>query len=122
MRFLRLLRLAVWRAFGHDALSIAEGIGLLVHSYVLSRAAGRGLPFLQRPGKCRRICEKYRYALGRHPSGGRQHRAELSERAHRAWTLVATSLLSLWTASGVHGFLDGRASGRCYEHQNLGIW
>jgi len=102
LRFLRLLRLAVWRAFQHDAFSIAKASAyssiltffpaLLVVGSVLATWR-KGAPYMQ----------EITYALSRIlPAGTTTAMNFLRGAAQRpVGLLVSASLLTLWTASGV---------------------
>src|SRR5437660_2199677 len=114
-RFLRLLRLAFWRAFQHDAFAIAKASAyssilsffpvLLVVGLFL--ATGRkGQPYLR----------EITFALNRIlPAGSGTAMTYLQGATHRpVGLLVTASLLSLWTASGVMiSWMEGFR--RCYE-------
>src|ERR1041385_1056512 len=102
VRFLRLVRLAFWRAFQHDAFAIAKASayssiltffpGLLVVGAFLATA---------------RISDAYARevggALGKIlPAGGNNVWTYLRSTSHRPiGLLISTSLITLWTASGV---------------------
>jgi membrane protein len=115
LRFFRLLRLAVWRSFQHDAFSIAKASAyssiltffpaLLVVGSVLA-ASRKGAPYLR----------EISYALSRIlPAGSNTAMNFLrSAEARPVSLLVTTSLLTLWTASGVMiSWMEGFR--RCYE-------
>src|SRR3979411_942555 len=115
LRFLRLLRLAVWRAFQHDAFSIAKASAyssiltffpaLLVVGSVLATWR-KGAPFMR----------EITYALSRIlPAGTTTAMNFLRGAAQRpVGLLVTASLLTLWTASGVMiSWMEGFR--RCYE-------
>jgi len=115
LRFFRLLRLAVWRAFQHDAFSIAKASAyssiltffptLLVVGSVLA-ASRKGAPYLR----------EISYALSRIlPAGTNTTMNFLRNTGQRPVSLlVTTSLLTLWTASGVMiSWMEGFR--RCYE-------
>src|ERR1700727_692712 len=115
LRFLRLLRLAFWRAFQHDAFSIAKASAyssiltffpaLLVLGSVLA-ASRKGAPYLR----------EISYALSRIlPAGSNTAMNFLRGAAQRPVSLLFTaSLLTLWTASGVMvSWMEGFR--RCYE-------
>jgi membrane protein len=101
LRFLQLLRLAVWRAFLHDAFAVAKASAyssiltffpaLLVVGSVL--AASRETEVYLR---------EISYALGRIlPAGSSTAVAYLKGSTDRPLgLLISTSLLTLWTASG----------------------
>jgi membrane protein len=102
LRFLRLVRLAFWRAFQHDAFATAKASAyssiltffpsLLVVGSVLAMA---------------RISDAYSrevgYALSRAlPAGASTVLSYLRTPSHRSVELlITTSLITLWTASGV---------------------
>ena len=115
LRFLRLLRLAFWRAFQHDAFSIAKASAyssiltffpaLLVVGSVLATWR-KGAPYLR----------EISYALSRIlPAGSSAAMNFLRSAAQRPVSLLITaSLLTLWTASGVMiSWMEGFR--RCYE-------
>ncbi len=115
LRFLRLLRLAFWRAFQHDAFSTAKASAyssiltffpaLLVVGSVLATWR-KGAPFLR----------EISYALSRIlPAGSGAAMNFLRSGARRPVDLLITaSLLTLWTGSGVMiSWMDGFR--RCYE-------
>src|ERR1700688_3390747 len=115
LRFLRLLRLAVWRAFQHDAFSIAKASAyssiltffpaLLVVGSVLATWR-KGAPYLR----------EISYAPSRIlPAGSNTAMNFLRGAAQRpVGLLVTASLLTLWTASGVMiSWMEGFR--RCYE-------
>src|SRR6202453_5058826 len=115
LRFLRLLRLAFWRAFQHDAFSIAKSSAysailtffpaLLVVGSVLATSR-KGAPYLR----------EISYALSRIlPAGSNTAMNFLRGAAQRPVSLLVTaSLLTLWTASGVMvSWMEGFR--RCYE-------
>ena len=102
LRFLRLLRLAFWRAFQHDAFAIAKASA---YSSILTF-----FPFLLVLGSVlatSRRTEVYlreiSYAIGRIlPAGSATALVYLKGSTQRSVSLlVGTSLLTLWTASGV---------------------
>src|SRR5437588_7987136 len=114
-RFLRLLRLAFWRAFTHDAFAIAKAsayssiltffpVLLIVGSSLASWR--KGAPYLR----------EISYALGSIlPAGSNTVLGYLKGAAqHPVRFLTTTSIISLWTASGVMiSWMDGFR--RCYE-------
>jgi membrane protein len=115
LRFLRLLRLAFWRAFEHDSFAIAKASAyssiltffpaLLVLGSVLATVRS-GQSYLQ----------EISYALSRIlPAGSNTAMNYLRGAAQRpVGLLVSTSLLTLWTASGVMiSWMEGFR--RCYE-------
>src|SRR5207249_8366374 len=99
LSFLRLLRLAVWRAFQHDAFAVAKASAyssiltffpaLLVVGSVLA-SSRKGEAYLR----------EISYALGRIlPAGSATAIAYLKgTHQHQVGLLVTTSLLTLWTA------------------------
>jgi membrane protein len=101
LRFLQLLRLAVWRAFVHDAFAVAKASAyssiltffpaLLVVGSVL--AASR---------ETEAYLREISYALGRIlPAGSSTAVAYLKGSTNRpVGLLISTSLLTLWTGSG----------------------
>ncbi len=108
-RFWRLLRLSIWRAFEHDAFAIAKASAyssiltffpaLLVVGSVLATVK-RGDVYLR----------EISYALGRIlPAGSSAAIAYLRGRTERpVGLLITTSLLTIWTASGVIiSWMDG---------------
>src|ERR1700691_248685 len=115
LRFLRLLRLAFWRSFQHDAFSIAKASAyssiltffpaLLVVGSVLATSR-QGAPYIR----------EISYALSRIlPAGSNTATNFLRGAAQRPVSLLITaSLLTLWTASGVMiSWMEGFR--RCYE-------
>jgi membrane protein len=115
LRFLRLLRLAFWRSFQHDAFSIAKASAyssiltffpaLLVVGSLLATSR-KGAPYLR----------EISYALSRIlPAGTNTAMNFLRGAAQRpVGLLVTASLLTLWTASGVMiSWMEGFR--RCYE-------
>src|ERR1700687_4228463 len=115
LRFLRLLRLAFWRAFQHDAFAIAKASAyssiltffpaLLVVGSVLATSR-KGAPYLR----------EISYALSRIlPAGGNTAMNFLRGASQRPVSLLITaSLLTLWTASGVMvSWMEGFR--RCYQ-------
>ena len=115
LRFLRLLRLAFWRAFQHDAFSIAKASAyssiltffpaLLVVGSVLATWR-KGAPYMR----------EISYALSRIlPAGSNTAMNFLRGAAQRpVGLLFSASLLTLWTASGVMiSWMEGFR--RCYE-------
>src|SRR5579864_9213206 len=114
-RILRLLRLALWRAFVHDAFAIAKAsaysmiftffpVLLIIGSALASWR--KGAPYLR----------EISYALGSIlPAGGNTALGYLKGAAkHPVSMLVTTSAITLWTASGVMiSWMEGFR--RCYE-------
>jgi membrane protein len=115
LRFFRLLRLALWRAFVHDAFATSKAAAyssILTFFPVLliigSALEGwrKGQPYLR----------EITYALGSIlPAGGTTALNYLKGAAqHPVGLLTTTSLITLWTASGVMiSWMDGFR--RCYE-------
>jgi membrane protein len=115
LRFLRLLRLAFWRAFQHDAFSIAKASAysailtffpaLLVIGSLLATSR-KGAPLL------REITDALSHIL---PAGSNMATAFLRGATQRPVSLlVSVSLLTLWTGSGVMvSWMEGFR--RCYE-------
>jgi membrane protein len=119
LRFFRLLRLAVWRAFQHDAFSTAKASAyssiltffpaLLIVGSVLATWR-KGAPFMR----------EITYAISRIlPTGANTALSFLRSAAQRPFGLiVSASLLTLWTASGVMvSWMEGFR--RCYELQKI---
>ncbi len=116
LRFLRLLRLAFWRAFEHDAFAIAKASAysciltffpaLLVVGAVLATSH-----------KTEVYLREISYALGRIlPAGSASALSYLkgSGTQRPVGLLVTTSLLTVWTASGVMiSWMEGFR--KCYE-------
>jgi membrane protein len=115
LRFFRLLRLAFWRAFEHDAFSIAKASAysliltffpaLLVLGAVLA-ASGKGAPYML----------EISYALSHILPAGSNTAMNFmrSAGARPVGLLVTASLLTLWTGSGVMiSWMEGFR--RCYE-------
>jgi membrane protein len=115
LRFLRLLRLAFWRAFVHDAFATAKASAyssiLTFFPVLLIIGSGltnwrKGAPYLR----------EVSYALGSIlPAGGSTALSYLKGAAqHPVGLLTTTSLITLWTASGVMiSWMEGFR--RCYE-------
>ena len=115
LRFLRLLRLAFWRAFQHDAFAIAKASAyssiltffpaLLVVGSVLANSR-----------KTAAYLREITYALDRIlPAGSGAALSYLKGSSPRSVELiVSASLITLWTASGVMiSWMEGFR--RCYE-------
>jgi len=115
LRFLRLLRLAFWRAFQHDSFAIAKASAyssiltffpaLLVVGSLLATSR-KGAPYLR----------EISFALSRIlPAGSNTALNYLHGAARRPFgLLLATSVLTLWTSSGVMiSWMEGFR--RCYE-------
>ena len=115
LRLLRLLRLAFWRAFVHDAFATAKAsayssiltffpVLLIIGSSLASWR--KGAPYLR----------EVSYALDSIlPAGGATALSYLKGAAqHPVGLLTTTSVITLWTASGVMiSWMDGFR--RCYE-------
>jgi membrane protein len=115
LRFLRLLRLSFWRAFVHDAFATAKAAAyssiftffpvlLIIGSGLASWR--KGAPYLR----------QISYALGSIlPAGGNTALDYLKGAAqHPVGLLTTTSVITLWTASGVMiSWMEGFR--RCYE-------
>ena len=109
LRFLRLLRLAFWRAFQHDAFSIAKACAYssILTFFPLLLVVGAVLASF-REGQV--YMREFTYALGQHSAHWQRHGHRLPARIDAAPTglLVTTSLLTLWTSSGVMvSWMDG---------------
>jgi len=115
LRFFRLLRLAFWRAFVHDAFATAKASAysmiftffpvLLIIGSTLTNWR-KGAPYLR----------EISYALGSIlPTGGSTALTFLKGAAqHPVGVVTTTSVITLWTASGVMiSWMDGFR--RCYE-------
>ncbi|HTS37432.1 MAG TPA: YihY/virulence factor BrkB family protein [Candidatus Solibacter sp.] len=114
-RFLRLLRTSLWRAFVHDAFATAKAAAyssiftffpvlLIIGSALASWR--KGAPYLR----------EISYALGSIlPAGGNTALSYLKGAAqHPVGLVTTTSVVTLWTASGVMiSWMDGFR--RCYE-------
>src|SRR5213080_4903207 len=102
LRFMRLLRLAFWRAFQHDAFAIAKAsaYSAILTFFPLLLVVGSVLA-TSRKGEA--YLREISYALGRIlPAGSATAIAYLKGSNQRpVGLLVTTSLLTLWTASGV---------------------
>ncbi len=115
LRFFRLLRLAFWRAFVHDAFATAKAsaysmiftffpVLLIIGSFLANWR--KGGPYLR----------EISYALGSIlPAGTNTAMGYLKSAAqHPLGWLITTSVITLWTASGVMiSWMDGFR--RCYE-------
>jgi membrane protein len=115
LRFLRLLRLAFWRAFVHDAFAIAKASAyssiltffpvLLIVGYGLANWR-KGAPYLR----------EISYVLGNILPAGTNTTLTYLKGAgqHPVSILTTTSVITLWTASGVMiSWMEGFR--RCYE-------
>jgi len=102
LRFLRLLRLAFWRAFEHDAFAIAKASA---YSSILTFFPALVVvgSVLATSHKTEAYLREISYAVGRIlPAGSATAVAYLKGTTQRSvGLLVTTSLLSLWTSSGV---------------------
>jgi membrane protein len=115
LRLLRLLRLAFWRAFVHDAFAIAKAsaYSLILTFFPVLLIVGstlanwrKGAPYLR----------EISYALGSIlPAGTNTALTYLKGAAqHPVGVLTTTALITLWTASGVMiSWMEGFR--RCYE-------
>lgn len=114
LRFFRLLRTAFWRAFQHDAFAIAKASAyssiftffpvLVILGSVLANWR-KGAPYLR----------EISYALGNIPAGSNTALNYLrGAPRHPFGFLFTTSLITLWTSSGVMiSWMEGFR--RCYE-------
>jgi membrane protein len=102
LRFLRLLRLAFWRAFQHDAFAIAKAsaYSFILTFFPLLLVVGSVLATSR---KTEVYLREISHALGRIlPAGSGAALAYLKERSERpVGLLITASLITLWTASGV---------------------
>jgi membrane protein len=115
LRFLRLLRLAFWRAFEHDAFATAKASAYssILTFFPLLLVVGSVLATMR---KGEAYLREISYALGRIlPAGSATAIAYLRGTNNRqVGLLVTTSLLTLWTASGVMvSWMEGFR--RCYQ-------
>jgi membrane protein len=115
LRFLRLLRLAFWRAFQHDAFAIAKASAYssILTFFPLLLVLGSVLATSRRTEA---YLHEISYALGRIlPAGSGTALDYLKGTAERpVGLLVTASLITLWTASGVMiSWMEGFR--RCYE-------
>jgi|SRR5579871_354208 len=115
MRLLRLLRLAFWRAFVHDAFAIAKAsaYSLILTFFPVLLIVGSALSAWRKGGPYLR---EISYALGSIlPAGTATALSYLRGTArHPVGLLTTTALVTLWTASGVMiSWMDGFR--RCYE-------
>jgi len=115
LRFLRLLRLAFWRAFVHDAFAIAKASAYssILTFFPVLLILGSGLANWRKGGPYLR---EISYALGSIlPAGGSTALSYLKGAAqHPVGLLTTTSVITLWTASGVMiSWMEGFR--RCYE-------
>src|SRR5436305_474330 len=102
LRFMRLLRLAFWRAFEHDAFAIAKASA---YSSILTFFPALVVvgSVLATSHKTEAYLREISYAVGRIlPAGSATAVAYLKGTTQRSLgLLITTSLLTLWTASGV---------------------
>ena len=102
LRLLRLLRLAFWRAFVHDAFAIAKASAYssILTFFPVLLIVGSGLANWRKGGPYLR---EISYALGSiMPAGSNTALNYLKGAAQHPISLLATtSLITLWTASGV---------------------
>jgi membrane protein len=102
LRFLRLLRLAFWRAFEHDAFAIAKASA---YSSILTFFPALVVvgSVLATSHKTEAYLREISYAVGRIlPAGSATAVAYLKGTTQRSLgLLITTSLLTLWTSSGV---------------------
>src|ERR1041385_5973535 len=102
LRFLRLVRLAFWRAFEHDAFAIAKASAYSsILTFFPALLVVGSLLATSRKGEA--YLREVSYALGRIlPAGSATAIAYLKGTTQRPLhLLITTSLLTLWTASGV---------------------
>jgi membrane protein len=103
LRFFKLLRLAVWRAFTHDAFGVAKGAA---YSSIISLFPALLVvaAILAASHKTAAFVREISYAVGRiFPPGASQTAVSYfdSTQERPVRVLVTTSFLTLWTASGV---------------------
>src|SRR5213593_5205131 len=102
LRFLNLLRKAVWRAFQHDAFAIAKASAYssILTFFPLLLVVGS---VLATSHKTEAYLREISYAVGRIlPAGSGTALAYLKGSAQRpVGVLISASLITLWTASGV---------------------
>jgi len=115
LRFIRLLRLAFWRAFVHDAFATAKASAYssILTFFPVLLILGSGLANWRKGGPYLR---EISYALGSIlPAGGSTALSYLKGAAqHPVGLLTTTSVITLWTASGVMiSWMEGFR--RCYE-------
>lgn len=114
-RFLRLLRLAFWHAFVHDAFAIAKAsaYSMILTFFPVLLIVGSGLANWRKGAPYLR---EISYALGSIlPAGTNTTLTYLKGAAqHPVGVLTTTLLITLWTASGVMiSWMEGFR--RCYE-------
>ena len=115
LRFFRLLRLAFWRAFVHDAFATAKAsaYSMIFTFFPVLLLIGSGLASWRKGAPYLR---EISYALGSIlPAGGNTALTYLKGAAqHPVGLLTTTSVITLWTASGVMiSWMEGFR--RCYE-------
>jgi len=115
LRFFRLLRLATWRAFLHDLFAIAKASAYssILTFFPVLLVVGSGLASWR---KGQPYLREVSYALGSIlPAGGSAVLSYLKGAAqHPVGLLTTTSVVTLWTASGVMiSWMEGFR--RCYE-------
>jgi membrane protein len=115
LRLLRLLRVSFFRAFAHDAFATAKASAYssILTFFPVLLIVGSSLASWRKGGPYLR---EISYALGSIlPAGGNTALVYLKGTAkHPVGFLLTTSLISLWTASGVMiSWMDGFR--RCYE-------
>src|SRR5712691_1515387 len=115
LRFFRLLRLAFWRAFVHDSFATAKASAYssILTFFPVLLIVGSGLASWRKGAPYLR---EITYALGSIlPAGGSTALGYLKGAAqHPAGLLTTTSIVTLWTASGVMiSWMEGFR--RCYE-------
>src|SRR5579863_55734 len=114
LRFFRLLRIALWRSFEHDAFAIAKASAYssILTFFPVLLIVGSGLANWRKGGPYLR---EISYALDSIlPAGASTALNYLKGAAHHpVGLLTTTSLITLWTASGVMiSWMDGFR--RCY--------
>lgn len=115
LRFLRLLRLSLWRAFVHDAFATAKASAYssILTFFPVLLIVGSGLATWRKGAPYLR---EITYALGSIlPAGGNTALSYMKGAAqHPVGLLTTTSVVTLWTASGVMiSWMEGFR--RCYE-------
>ena len=102
-RFFRLIRLTLWRALNHDAFGVAKGVA---YSFIISLFPGFLLvaSILAASHKTAVFVREIGYAVGRIMPPGAAQTAEAyftSAQQRHIRVLVTTSIITLWTGSGV---------------------
>ncbi len=114
LRLFRLLSVAFWRAFVHDAFATAKASAYssILTFFPVLLIVGSGLASWRKGAPYLR---EISYALGSIlPAGGATALGYLKGAHHPVGLLVTTSVVTLWTASGVMiSWMDGFR--RCYE-------